>query len=55
MKLRYFTISLNLLLLAAAIQAQQGPISNEKSIAPDNCLVQAKVVRIFPMRKKVSK
>ena len=55
MKLRQLTITLNLLLLTVAIQAQQGPISNQKSIAPDNCLVQAKVVRIFPMRKKVSK
>ncbi len=55
MKFRNLIITFSLLLLAVSIQAQQGPISNKKNIAPDNCLVQAKVVRIVPSRRKVSK
>ena len=55
MEFRHLIISLSFLFLTVGIQAQQGPISGKKNIAPDNCLVQAKIARIVPSRRKVSK
>jgi len=56
--MRYFYLTTLILIFSTIYSSAQNfnkPDANKKQIAPDICIVQAKVVKITPARKKISK